>query len=202
MNRRVDPIFWRASVALLAGTLTAALLLIAALSLGWNSPRPSGMPDWEDSVVPRRLDAAAHTTELTLLNQTGKDFAFEIIARPISGPESGSYGYGLAYRAQDPSHYYAFAVGADGYYAVLRIDGSREILLAPWQQFPHIRRKGGNRLRVTCEGRSCTFAINDEYTATVEDDTWLKGDVGLWIRAFDEPVSVQYQSVRIWSSHR
>ena len=179
-----------------------ALHLIAALSLGWNSPRPSGMPDWEDPVRPRRLDAAAHTTALALLNPAGNDFAFEVIARPISGRESGSYSYGLAYRAQDPWHYYAFAVGADGYYAILRIDGSREILLAPWQQFPHIRRRGENRLRVTCEGRSCAFAINDEYTATVEDDMWVKGDVGLWMRAFDEAVSVQYQSVRLWTAQR
>ena len=202
MNGRVDLIFWRASVVLLAGALTVALLLIAALSLGWNSPRPSGKPDWEDPMRPRRLDAAADTTALALLNPAGSDFAFEVIARPISGPESGSYSYGLAYRAQDPSHYYAFAVGADGYYAILRIDGSREVLLAPWQQFPHIRRRGENRLRVHCEGHACAFAINDEYTATVEDDTWLKGDVGLWIRAFDETVSVQYQSVRLWTAHR
>ena len=57
-------------------------------------------------------------------------------------------------------------------------------------------------MRVHCEGHACAFAINDEYTATVEDDTWLKGDVGLWIRAFDETVSVQYQSVRLWTAHR
>jgi hypothetical protein len=194
--------FWRASVALLAGALTAALLLIAALSLGWNNPRPSGTPDWEDPVRPRGLDAAADTTALALLNTAGNDFAFEVIARPIIGPESGSYGYGLAYRAQDLSHYYALAVGADGYYAILRMEGSREIFLAPWQQFPHIRRRGENRLRVTCEGHSCAFAINDEHAATVEDDTWLKGGVGLWVQAFDETVSVQYRSVGLWTAHR
>ena len=180
----------------------ATLLLIAALALGWNNPRPSREPDWEDRMCPRRLDAAPFSTGLTLLNQRADDFTFEAVAHALSGPESGPFGYGLAYRTQDLTHYYAFAVGADGYYAVLRIHGSRESLLVPWQQFPHIRRRGQNRLRVTCAGSRCAFAINDEYATAVEDDTWLGGGVGLWTRAFDEAVSVQYQSVRLWTSHR
>jgi hypothetical protein len=70
-----------------------------------------------------------------------------------------------------------------------------------WQQFPHIQRdRGQNRLRVTCAGASCDFTINDEYAASVEDDTWLTGDVGLWARGFDEEVTVQFRAARLWTS--
>ncbi|MGD2177806.1 MAG: hypothetical protein PVG71_08290 [Anaerolineae bacterium] len=188
-------------MGLITAALAAALLLIAALALGWNDPRPGRPPDWEDLAQPRRLDAAANETALSLLGQPGSDFALEVIAVPLAGPESGFYGYGLVYRAQDPTHYYAFAVGGDGYYVILRVDGSQAAPLVTWQQFPHIQRgRQPNRLRVTCAGASCDFAINDEYAATVEDDTWLTGDVGLWARAFDEEVSVEFRSTRVWTS--
>jgi hypothetical protein len=188
-------------VGLVTAALAAALLLIAALALGWNDPRPRRAPDWEDPAQPRRLAAAANRTSLALLGQPAGNLAFEVVARPLTGPESGFYGYGLAYRAQDPTRYYAFAVGGDGYYAVLRTDGSDEVPLVTWQQFPHIQRGlGQNRLRVDCAGASCDFTINDEYAATVEDDTWLTGDVGLWARSYEEEVAVQFRSARLWTS--
>ncbi len=136
-----------------------------------------------------------------LLDHPVGDFTFETLAQPVAAPESGFYGYGLVYRAQDPDRYYAFGVGGDGYYAVLRVDEGQEIPLVPWQQFPHIRRGGQlNRLRVRCAEGTCDFTINDEVAATVEDETWFSGDVGLWTRAFDEPVAVQFSGARLWMS--
>jgi hypothetical protein len=188
---------------LLAIALAAvvALALIGALALGWNDPRPGRPADWADPTLPRRLGATPDEATVSLLDRPAGDFTLEVLVRPLSGPESGFYGYGVVYRAQDPSRYYAFAVGGDGYYAVLRVDGDEETALVPWQQFPHIERgEQVNRLRVTCAGASCDFAINDEYAATVEDATWLSGDVGLWARAFEEGVGVQFLEARLWRS--
>ena len=201
LRRDLDPLLWHLSVGLVTAALTAALLLIAALALGWNDPRPPRAPDWEDPAQPRRLAATANQTSLSLLGQPASDFEFEVIGRPLSGPESGFYGYGLVYRAQDLAHYYAFAVGGDGYYAILRIDGSDELPLVTWQQFPHIQRgRGQNRLRVTCARALCDFTINDEHAATVEDNTWVTGDVGLWARGYEEEVAVQFHGARLWTS--
>lgn len=183
----------------LAALLSAAL--IAALALGWNDPRPGRPADWTDPSLPRRLEAASEATTVSFLRQPHQDFTLEILAEPLAAPESGFYGYGLVYRAQDTAHYYAFAVGGDGYYAVLRVDGAQEVALVPWQQFPHIRRgRQPNRLRVTCAGAVCEFAINDEYAATVEDGTWISGDVGFWVRAFDEAAAFQFSAARLWAS--
>jgi len=178
-----------------------ALALIGALALGWNDPRPRRPADWTDPTLPRRLEAVPGDTSVSLLDHPAGDFTLEVVARPLSAPESGFYGYGVVYRAQDPSRTYAFAVGGDGYYAVLCVDEGAEKALVPWQQFPHIERGDQiNRLRVTCAGVSCDFAINDEYAATVEDDTWLSGDVGLWARAFEEGVGVRFLEARLWRS--
>ncbi len=191
----------RITILALALAALLSITLITALALGWNDPRPRQPADWTDPTLPRRLEAGANGTTLSLLDRPAGDFTFEILAQPIAGPESGFYGYGLAYRAQDTRRYYAFAVGGDGYYAVLRVDGDEEIPLVPWQQFPHVRRgRQPNRLRATCAGAVCEFAINDEYAATVEDETWLSGDVGLWARGFDEGVAFRFAAARLWRS--
>jgi hypothetical protein len=186
----------------LAVLLTAivALVLIAALALGWHSPRPGRPPDWEAPLLPRRLEAGPEGPALSLLHHPSGDFTLEVIARPLAGPDAGLYAYGLTYRAQDASHYYRFAVGADGYYAIARVDGESVTPLVTWQQFPHVARgRQANRLLVTCVGPSCTFRINDEYAATVADDRWLSGDVGLWVRSSEQEAVVEFRRARLWA---
>jgi hypothetical protein len=189
----------------LIGSITVVLIgalgLILALALGWNSPRPTRPPDWQAPGLPLDLEAPAQETFLELLNHPGGDFTLEVEATPLYGPESGFNGYGLVYRAQDTTHYYTFAVGSDGYYSILRIANGDEAALVEWQQFPHVHRhREANRLRVTCAGAICHFYINDEYTIAVEDDAWLDGDVGLWVRSYgDEPVGIRFLSARMWT---
>lgn len=186
--------------ALIAISLIA-LFLITTLALGWNDPRPERAPDWTDPMLPRCLEAMPESAELSLLDPPGADFTVEVLAQPVAAPESGLYGYGLVYRAQDRSRYYAFVVGGDGYYAVLRMEGDEETPVIPWQQFPHIRRgPRENRLRVACAAAECDFAINDEHVATVADGTWLSGDLGLLVLGFDEPATVEFSSARLWLS--
>jgi hypothetical protein len=191
---------WRGGVGLLVLILTIGLALVVALLLGLNSPRPIRPPDWQTPDLPIALEAAPNATTVSLLGQSYDDFTLEVEATPLSGPDSGFNGYGLIYRVQGEAHYYAFAVGSDGYYAILRIDGDEETALVDWQQFPHVHRgQRANRLRVACAGATCRFYINDEYATTVEDATWLEGDVGLWVRSFEkEPVSMHFENVRVW----
>jgi hypothetical protein len=192
--------FWYGGVGLLSLVLLVGLALVVALLLGLNSPRPVQRPDWQAADVPITLKAEPEATVVTLLGRSYDDFTLEVEAGPVSGPESGFDGYGLVYRAQDEARYYAFAVGSDGYYAVLRINGGEEAALVDWQQFPHVHcGTQVNRLRVACAGAICRFYINDEYATTVEDTTWLAGDAGLWVRGFENgAVSVQFERVQVW----
>ena len=189
---------WYGFLASVGVVLAATLGLIIALTLGWNNPRPGRPPDWALAGA-QVLRASANETAKSLLGYSGSDFTFEAIAHPIAAPSSGFYGYGLIYRAQDAAHFYAFAIGGDGYYTVLRRAGEEDVPLVEWQQFPHIRRdERPNRLRVICAGASCRFYVNDEYVTSVEDTTWLEGDFGLWVRGFDEDVTVRFEDLRVW----
>ncbi len=190
---------WLWDCLLLGATLAAiaALALIVALALGWNSPRPGRPPSWEAPALPYRLAAEPGAASLSLLAHPAGDFTFEVMARPLAGPDLCTYG--LVYRAQDAAHYYLFAVGTDGYYAVLKQEGEDVTPLVTWQQFPHVERgQSSNRLLVTCTGPSCTFRINDEYAVTVEDDRWLSGDVGFWAQSIEEEAVLQFRSARLW----
>jgi hypothetical protein len=193
------PWLWRGILGLIALALAGALTLIVALALGWNSPRPTRPPDWQAPGLPLRLEATSNRAAVTLLEWPSSDFILEGQALPLSGPDLN--GYGLIYRAQDAAHYTAFVVGSDGYYAILRVMGNEESALVDWQQFPHIRRgRQTNRLRVACVGPTCRFYVNDEYATAVQDDTWLTGDVGLWVRGFGhEAVTVRFLNVRAWA---
>ena len=197
----IDKRLWRGALGAMTLVLMGALTLVVALALGWNSPRPTRSPDWQAPDLPPRLPATSGETTVSLLGHPGDDFTLEVEAVPLSGPDSGFNGYGLVYRAQDVANYYAFAVGSDGYYAVLRVAGDEETVLVDWQQFPHVRRgQQTNRLRVACVGPTCRFYINDEYATPVEDVTWLTGDVGLWVRGFEDGGTViQFLNVRMWS---
>lgn len=190
---------WDGTLGLIAFVLTVGLVLIVALMRGWNNPRSDRPPDWQGSGLPRRTDAAPDETVLSLLDHPSGDFTFEAIARPLAGFNLDPFGYGIAYRAQDTGRYYAFVIGADGYYAILRVDGEKRASLVDWQQFPHIRRgQRANRLRVTCIGQTCRFYVNDEFASPVEDLTWLSGDVGFYVRGGDEGAAVQFMSARGW----
>jgi hypothetical protein len=195
-----DARLWRAVVGSLALALASALALIVALALGWNSPRPIAAPDWQAPDLPLVLEANPGATVVSLLNHPRGDFVLEVEAIPLSSSALDFNGYGLVYRAQDSANYYAFAVGSDGYYAVLQVVGGAETTLVEWQQFPHVRRgQQINRLRVNCAGPTCRFYVNDEYAATVEDQVWLAGDVGLWVHGFgDEGTVVKFTGVRAW----
>jgi len=186
----------------MALALASALALIIALTLGWNSPRPTTPPDWQAPNLPLVLEILPDESVVTLLNHLSSDFTLEVNASTPSDPVSDFDGYGLVYRAQDSANCYIFAIGSDGYYAVLRVAEGAETLLVDWQQFPHVRRGGQtNRLRVACTGSTCRFYINDEYAATVEDDTWLVGDVGLWGSGLGgKGVTVQFVDARAWET--
>jgi len=190
---------WRGGLTLAVLPPAGALVLIIALALGWNSPRPTRPPDWRAPGLPLRLEATPGDTAVVLLDHPTENFTLEVDATPVSGPDFN--GYGLIYRAQDETHHTVFAVGSDGYYAVLHIAGEAETPLVDWQQFPHIHRgQQANRLRVSCTGSTCRFYVNDEYATSVEDDAPLTGNVGLWTRSFtSDGVVIDFTDAELWT---
>jgi hypothetical protein len=190
---------WNAVVLALIVLLTASVSLVVALRAGFNSPRPTARPAWQ-LTSPRVLQAVPPQRQaVQLLAQADGAFVLEAVAAPLG--EASFNGYGLAFRAQGAGQYAVFAVGSDGYAAILAIDGAEETPLFTWRTFPHVRRGAqANRLRLACADGVCHFWINDEHLTHLPDDLGPAGGVGIWVRRYTAaPVRVTFDQVALWS---
>lgn len=206
---------WWGSVSLLVTTLLVGLGLVAALAMGWRAPTPRRAPDWTADGASMWQVQGDGTLTFTpagyqwclsapeqhawaIAGQPVADFDLVMVAR--SSLDSEDIGYGVLYRYQDRDNHYLFAVGADGYYTVALVRGGRLTPVHDWQEWPHVRRgAGANRLRIRCQGATCRFYINGEFTAEITDRTFLSGDIGLWVETFSDPaLAVTFEQVRLW----
>jgi hypothetical protein len=110
------------------------------------------------------------------------DASIEVDARVASGAQDGHYG--VLCRYQDADGFYYFAVSADGYYAIFRrAEGSMKILTGDGSGMlssPHIKTGHQvNHVLGVCDGDQLSMYVNGQWLATVTDDTYAQGDVGI-----------------------
>ena len=190
---------WRAMALLLALTAIVGLGLVVALALGWNSRRPNRALDWQASGLPLTLEAGPGSVSARRfpIAPPSERLSIELEARALS--DEPFNGYGLILGGATSEQYTLFAVGSDGYYALLAVEGDETSSLVPWQQFPHVRRgQQANRLRAACHERGASFYINDEFAVALEQPVCAGGHVGLWLRGFESPVAVRFNHLHLW----
>lgn len=133
----------------------------------------------------------------------GRDFAdlrIRVDASQISGPDDNEYG--ILARMQDGEHFYMFAISGDGFFRIVKRDGSDEtVLTRDWAASDAIHTGiATNQLDVTCRGSELTFAVNGAPLARVRDDAYSHGDVALYAGTFREPgdgVEIHFDNVLV-----
>ncbi len=192
-------------------------VLCLALLLG-GCGRGEGLPWEEDFSAPGawklESDAAARVTveegvlriSIAAPNQLAwasagkdlRDFRLRVEASQVAGPDDNEYG--VLVRMQDPRNFYAFSVSGDGYFLVSRfVDGVRQPLGADWSPSDAVHPGAGtNVLEVVAQGNRLTFIVNDRQLAQVEDDRFVRGDIGLYAGSFYEGgVEVHFDNLRV-----
>ena len=189
---------WGIGVAAIAVVFAVAGVLVAALLLGWNNPRPSGPPDWRADDLPILIHAPEEGSAVHLMDWSASDSDLEAEISIRGFNRIG--GAGLIYGAESVDRYTVLAVGSDGYYAVHRVMGANVEALIPWQQFPHIKRGAeSNLLRVSCCGATCEFFINDEYAASTANPNRKAGQIGLWASGGGSSgITASFTEVQAW----
>ena len=127
-----------------------------------------------------------------------KDFTLEVDATPLEGPDDN--GYGLIARRVDDENFYSFLISGDGYFIVQkRAKGQWSKLSGDWQASPAIHTgRRANRLRVTCQGKTLTFVVNDTQLAQITDNAFAQGDIGVIASTFAEPgARIAFDNVRL-----
>jgi hypothetical protein len=115
----------------------------------------------------------------SLAGHNFKDGIVSVDATPVGGPEDNAFG--LVVRHVDDRDFYRFEVSSDGYYAVQAPQGAYGWeFLVNWTESPAIRKgRETNRLKVECRDSTMVFYVNDVELASVQDDRYSEGDVGV-----------------------
>ena len=116
------------------------------------------------------------------------DGIVSVDATPVDGPDDNAYG--IVARHVDDRSFYRFEISADGYYAIQAPTGSLGWeFLVDWTESPAILKgRQTNTLSVTLDGPTMTFWVNEIELASVTDERYAKGDVGVIAGTFyDEP---------------
>lgn len=122
----------------------------------------------------------------------GKNFDDAIIsvqARQVSGPNDNAYG--VICRYQSPENFYLFLISGDGYYAIGKYQsGSDQIVYLSGDgqyQYSDAINQGvaTNQIRVSCQANELSLTVNGLPLETVNDPTFVTGDIGIGVSTFE-----------------
>jgi LPXTG-motif cell wall-anchored protein len=110
-------------------------------------------------------------------------FSAQVEVSDNSDALQGAVAQGLAFRAQDATHYYAVLVNPrEGQYAVRKLNGRQWTDIVAMTDSPLVNPQTDvNLLRVDGEGDDFTIYLNDETLDTFTDSSYAKGGVGFII---------------------
>lgn len=125
-------------------------------------------------------------------------FTLDVDATPLAGPDDNDYG--VIVRHVDDDNFYRFEISGDGYFNVQkRQKGKWEKLIPDWTASEVIRKgKTLNHLRVVCAGSSLTFYVNQVQLAQINDTSFARGQVGLFVGTLVQPgVQVAFDNLNV-----
>jgi hypothetical protein len=173
----VSLLAWRTAWISLISVLGVTVVVGLWIAYQGEETRSTLTPDRFDERWQIRSGAA--TPERLALNPTADSIG--VALRPIE-PHANSFtlqtraqfnqptgAAGLIVQADDADHFVAFLISADGYFRLSAYRNGVWIDRVPWTTWPHIRKDGSsNLLRAECQGETCTFFVNDEWTWQAE----------------------------------
>lgn len=200
-------------VALLRGSAllegkTATEQTLAKLTLIYSDDFNDSETGWGEVFEPHtvrqyggsRYHIIAKENDVFTWSKLGRDFTdfvLEVEATQDQGPSNNSYG--VLFRIEDDEHFYRFGISGDGFYFLDKSVGSEWVPVIDWTESPYINRgQASNHLMVICAESQITLHVNDQHLATVTDDSYDHGDLGLFAASFAEPnVHITFDNLKV-----
>ncbi len=114
------------------------------------------------------------------------DAAIEVDATQISAPPNNNNDYGVVCRDQGDGNGYYLVISGDGAYAILKFQDGNFENLTDWTPSGAIKQGNAtNRIRAVCDGSNLTLFVNSTRLASVQDDTFTKGYLGLTATSYE-----------------
>lgn len=198
--------------ALCCGALLIGLPLLGQLGGSGGTPTPSvqalfqddfeaPLDSWspfDDGEVARAFEAGEYVFRSSKTNWFSWDTSpeplsnvrVEVTARS-TGAEDASFGLMCAY--QDSDNYYYAGIDINGYYAIIRTQAGDDFFLTDasnqqWLISDAIPTDAGSyQLAFECGGGDLSLSVDGTVIASVQDDTFDAGQVGLFLSTFEQP---------------
>lgn len=117
-----------------------------------------------------------------LVGQRFDDVVIQVLVRHVEGTQDNWMG--AICRQQDEENYYLFAISADGYYLILKVENGFPTPLAGPTPADIIHPgRAKNQLEARCEGAALTLRINDTLVSAQTDGSFREGEVALFTDA-------------------
>jgi len=159
------------------------------------------VPDERNLAVAVLRPSGSSQTSVTAISELeGRifgDFALEVHARTTEPLTSGAYS--VVFRRASPNNYYEFLVNAQGSWRFARFDGTGpSVALSDYKRNFSIRRSPlPNQLLVVAIGPQMRLYANGELLGEFQDDTYLRGSIGLKTSAWQSPVEVRFSHLQV-----
>jgi hypothetical protein len=112
----------------------------------------------------------------------------EVSVMAVAGPLTNRMG--LICRLKDDKNYYFFAISADGFYGIGKMqDGQSSLLTGDSMQSNNAILTGNqiNRVGADCIGNTLVLYVNGVLVTSTTDTAFSSGDVGILTGSFDQP---------------
>jgi hypothetical protein len=112
--------------------------------------------------------------------------------------------FGVICNYTGPDGYYYLGAGPDGYYAIVRSDGdSKDYLTSDenkWEFSDAVEQFADEYVfeAICADDGTLTLIVNGAEIASVQDDTYTSGDIGVFAVSFEEtPVEIHYDDLSV-----
>ncbi len=156
---------------------------------GWDTVSvETGVTDYADGVY--RIFVNKDNTDIWANpGQFFTDTIIEVEATKVGGPDDNDFG--VICRYQDLQNFYFLIISSDGYGGIGIVqDGDQRIISDEAELLPNDAIRQGNVtsfIRAECVGNRLSLYADGTLIASVQDDTFASGDVGLLAGTYDEP---------------
>jgi hypothetical protein len=217
-----------AGAATVSGALLMPLLFGRATALSGQTPVPGRVLYHDDFSDPhsgwtvgggdqsvRKYDSGAYVVQVFVKSwmvwskasaSNLGDMHLEVTA--ASTGRAADEGFGLVCGYVDDTHYYYLGISPDGYYAIVKANGAADVVLSDptskWLQSARVTRGAASyRLAADCgSDGTLTLYADGLQIATANDSTYTAGDIGLFVRSFDQtPAEVRFSNVLATTLH-
>lgn len=151
--------------------------------------------DGEYHILVKRYDYATWVVNRNAGRFT--NFILEIDARLVSGPNEA--GYGVICRFQDHDSFYRFLVGDGCYLVGTRAGGVWTELQGKTQSASIKENHDRNHLKLVATGSKIQVYANGHHLATVTDDSFAEGYVGVIVDTPEADAHVAFDNIKVYS---